>query len=336
MSMINSGERLRTFNKSRIFLFFFIVLPFVFCKGQSLSPEYISYIEQYKQVAVNQEILHRIPACITLAQGLLESGAGKSELAVNANNHFGIKCHKEWQGATYTHDDETKNECFRKYDKAEESYEDHSAFLKRSRYEPLFSLDIRDYKGWARTLKACGYATDAGYASKLIKIIEDYDLVAITETAHYTAESKQVQENRERAEEQARETDKEKANKDNKAKSGDKGKNKNRNGNGKTHQPNIVDEVFATNQGTVDPEAERLAKAKKKKTGQVGSVDLYIGHEVHKQGFGKYIVAQAGDTYKGIAAEFNIELSRILRYNGVNEYQYPKQGEKVWLNRKKK
>ncbi len=120
---------------------------------------------------------HRIPASITLAQGLLESGAGKSKLAVEANNHFGIKCHNNWNGETIRIDDDEKNECFRKYPSPEMSYEDHSQFLiTRNRYASLFELETTDYKGWAHGLKAAGYATNPKYAPQLIKLIEDYKL----------------------------------------------------------------------------------------------------------------------------------------------------------------
>lgn len=117
-----------------------------------------------------------IPASITLAQGLLESGAGTSELATEANNHFGIKCHGDWNGPTMGHDDDKPNECFRVYESAEQSFEDHSDFLLRKRYAPLFELDITDYKGWAKGLKKCGYATSPTYAQKLTAIIERYGL----------------------------------------------------------------------------------------------------------------------------------------------------------------
>jgi len=122
-------------------------------------------------------MLYRIPASITLAQGIFESNAGTSPLATEANNHFGIKCHTDWQGKTYIHDDETKNECFRKYDNPEESFRDHSLFLaSRDRYKALFELDITDYKGWARGLKEAGYATNPHYTQKLIESIEKYQL----------------------------------------------------------------------------------------------------------------------------------------------------------------
>jgi hypothetical protein len=139
-----------------------------------------SYIATYKDIAVKEMMEYRIPASITLSQGIYESNAGRSKLATEANNHFGIKCHKEWTGKTFIQDDETKNECFRKYEKAEESYRDHSYFLsRRDRYKPLFALEITDYKGWAKGLKACGYATNPQYADRLIKTIEDYQLYRI-------------------------------------------------------------------------------------------------------------------------------------------------------------
>ena len=118
-----------------------------------------------------------VPASITLAQGILESNFGRSRLAVVANNHFGIKCHSGWRGATITHDDDSRNECFRKYNSAEESFRDHSDFLTSTpRYRDLFKLKTDDYKGWARGLKQAGYATDPNYANLLIKRIEDYEL----------------------------------------------------------------------------------------------------------------------------------------------------------------
>lgn len=136
-----------------------------------------NYIATYKEVAIEEMTRTGIPASITLAQGIIESGAGKSPLAVEANNHFGIKCHETWKGATYTYDDDRKNECFRKYDSTIQSYYDHSDFLKtRSRYAVLFTYSDTDYKAWAKGLKACGYATNPKYAEVLIKCIEDYDL----------------------------------------------------------------------------------------------------------------------------------------------------------------
>ena len=137
---------------------------------------YTDYFNQWAEVAMQQMIQYRIPASITLAQGVLESGAGKSELALRANNHFGIKCNG-WTGRRSYHDDDERGECFRAYDNAYQSYVDHSVFLSTSqRYRRLFDLKRTDYKGWAKGLKACGYATSPTYATKLIEIIETYQL----------------------------------------------------------------------------------------------------------------------------------------------------------------
>lgn len=140
------------------------------------NQSYQTYINQYKDLAIEQMLRYHIPASITLAQGLFESGAGKSVLATQGNNHFGIKCHN-WTGPTQYHDDDARGECFRVYKDARDSYEDHSKFLARQpRYARLFELGQRDYKGWARGLKQCGYATNPQYANKLIQIIELYKL----------------------------------------------------------------------------------------------------------------------------------------------------------------
>jgi LysM repeat protein len=146
---------------------------------------YQEYIDQYKNIAIEQMKRYHIPASITLAQGLFESGAGRSELTRRSNNHFGIKCHG-WSKATYYQDDDEVNECFRAYNNAFESYEDHSLFLKNnSRYSSLFSLNTDDYKGWARGLRACGYATNPQYADKLIDIIQLYKLYQLDESKGY-------------------------------------------------------------------------------------------------------------------------------------------------------
>jgi flagellum-specific peptidoglycan hydrolase FlgJ len=137
----------------------------------------LQYIDRYKAIAVQEMNLYGIPASITLAQGLFESGSGNGELARVANNHFGIKCTPNWDGKTYYKDDDNPNDCFRVYDKAEDSFRDHSLFLKkRKNYAGLFDLDPTDYKGWAKGLKKAGYATNPNYPSILIGIIQKYNL----------------------------------------------------------------------------------------------------------------------------------------------------------------
>lgn len=140
------------------------------------------YISQFKEAAIADMKKTGVPASITMAQGMFESDYGNSSLAKIAKNHFGVKCHKDWGGDTYYMDDDAPNECFRKYNSVEESYDDHSNFLRtRDRYKFLFDLSISDYKGWAYGLKKAGYATNPAYADKLIEIIERYNLQVLDE-----------------------------------------------------------------------------------------------------------------------------------------------------------
>lgn len=151
-----------------------LVIP-LFVVAQSNA--HLQYIDKYKDLAVSQMKKYGIPASITLAQGLLESDAGRSMLAVEGNNHFGIKCHSDWTGKKMYHDDDRRDDCFRVYRNVEGSFEDHSLFLTtHSRYAFLFDLKTTDYVGWARGLKKAGYATNPAYAEKLIEIIERYNL----------------------------------------------------------------------------------------------------------------------------------------------------------------
>src|SRR5258705_3363489 len=168
--------------KNGIILTSLLFCQSVFAQTVSAQPDKYrmtqrDYIDKYKNDAVKDMLKTGVPASITLAQGLFESESGNSDLAREANNHFGIKCHNEWTGETFHKDDDEKNECFRKYNSVLESFDDHSNFLRtRDRYAFLFALDITDYKGWARGLKKAGYATNPEYAQKLIKIIEDFQL----------------------------------------------------------------------------------------------------------------------------------------------------------------
>jgi LysM repeat protein len=170
-----------------LFFLTFIVISLV---AQNKSQLYVKYIDDYSKLAVIQQKEHGIPASITLAQGLLESGAGQSVFAKSSNNHFGIKCH-DWSGDKVYYDDDAKGECFRKYDNVLQSYEDHSAFLKQKpRYSFLFELSPTDYESWAHGLKKAGYATDPSYAYKLISIIENYELhkYDLLKEAHFKSE----------------------------------------------------------------------------------------------------------------------------------------------------
>lgn len=146
-------------------------------KGKNLNQFTLAYIDEYNEIAVRKMMEYGIPASITLAQGILESGNGLSELTRKANNHFGIKCHKDWKGKKVYHDDDRRNECFRKYSDPEGSFNDHSLFLtSRSRYASLFDLPPDNYNAWAKGLKKAGYATDRKYPNKLISFIENFQL----------------------------------------------------------------------------------------------------------------------------------------------------------------
>jgi LysM repeat protein len=162
-----------------LFISFFLFFLYGFSQGQPAERRItrIEYIDTYKDDAIREMLKSGVPASITLAQGILESGDGNSPLAVYAKNHFGVKCHKGWTGESMKLDDDEKNECFRKYESVYESYRDHSDFLvTRSRYDFLFDLKVTDYKGWAKGLKKAGYATNPKYANLLIMLIEQHDL----------------------------------------------------------------------------------------------------------------------------------------------------------------
>jgi LysM repeat protein len=167
----------------RLFLIFCFLTGFsLILPAQKKVQAYVDYINKYSDLAVKGKSKYKIPASITLAQALIESGAGLSELARASNNHFGIKCHSDWTGERVFRKDDGPNDCFRKDRTVEDSYEDHAKFLRdHPRYAVLFTYDIRDYISWSRGLQNCGYATNPGYANGLIKLIENYDLYRFDE-----------------------------------------------------------------------------------------------------------------------------------------------------------
>lgn len=219
---------------------------------------YEDYIERFSPLAVEHQQRYEIPASIILAQGLLESAAGRSDLAVKGNNHFGIKCHKDWRGDRMLRNDDAPDECFRVYNSPEESYEDHSRFLLRERYRPLFQLEVTDYQGWARGLRKCGYATDPNYAARLITIIERYALY------------------------------------------------------------NLDTEAGRENEETSDFIRESLVRS----------------HPVRRSRGLHYVVAVPGDTYSGIAREFNIDGKKLITYNDASRDGEIKAWEEVYLEPK--
>ena len=234
------------------------------------------YIEKYAETAVREMKATGIPASITLAQGCLESGNGNSTLAREANNHFGIKCHNNWKGKTVRHDDDEKAECFRKYASADESYRDHSDFLRyRDRYASLFNLEPGDYKGWAYGLQKAGYATARTYAASLIKIIEENELYL------YDKLDKEAMESLPPTPSQAE-----------------------------------FSTVFKPHPGH-----------------KLYTASLY--REIHTTNGVAYIIAQEGDTYRGLAREYNLFRSELLRFNDRRRDKTLHAGETVYLEAKK-
>jgi len=246
-------------------------------QNRMTTPE---YIEKYKDIAIKKQKEYKIPASITLAQGILESGSGNSSLARKANNHFGIKCHKGWTGKTYTMDDDAKDECFRKYKKAEDSYRDHSKFLtQRGRYSFLFEYKTTDYKKWAHGLKKAGYATNPKYPQLLIKIIEKYNL-------------NQYDSNQRR--------------KSKKSKTGVTKKDKS----GSYATISIAD---------------------------FNQIDSWqSGRKIFKNNGKKLIVIEKGDTFYGLAKEFEIYSWQFYSYNELEKNHMLKIGEIIYLEKKKR
>lgn len=243
--------------------------------GQKLTRT--EYIEKYAETAVREMKATGIPASITLAQGCLESGNGNSTLATKANNHFGIKCHKNWKGKTIRHDDDEKNECFRSYRNADESFRDHSDFLRYSdRYAALFNLELTDYKGWAYGLQKAGYATAKTYAESLIRIIEENELYRY-----------------DKLDSKAREE----------------------------LPPTPMEAEFST------------------------AFKPYPGHKLYTASLGReirttngvaWIIARDGDTYAGLAKEFNLFRGEILRFNDRSRNTALQPGEVVYVEAKKR
>ena len=275
-------------------------------------PAYEKYITQYGYIAVQQGDRYNIPPSITLAQALHESGAGLSRLSLESNNHFGIKCHKDWTGARTYWDDDLKDECFRKYNNVAESYEDHSRFLvDKKRYSKLFLLRKTDYRGWAKGLQECGYATDRAYANKLIKMIEDYELYL------FDTGKKIVREVKEKT---------------------------------KTEQPKTTTPTTptppdkkSTTRPTTVPEKkegtffERMFGKKKAEQPQPSSDDKQLKpRDVYKTGGLLYTIARYNDTFDRIAKDLGFTARDLARFNESSENFSLRRGDIVYLERKKK
>lgn len=257
------------------------------------------YIDTYAEIAVQEMYRSGIPASITLAQGMLESGNGRSELALKSNNHFGIKCHNGWTGGRVYHDDDAKGECFRKYIHPHQSYRDHSDFLRyRDRYKFLFDLKITDYKGWAYGLKKAGYATDPGYPSKLIKIIEEYRLYQYdTKTASFGAAGGNT-------------TRRKTAHTSNESES-------------TLTQPPLSPTVIER----VEPVTEQEA---------MKHFQFTLTREMYSKNGVPFIYAAEGETYQTIASSYGLFVKEILKFNDLTTEERLLPGTVVYLQAKKK
>ncbi len=306
---------------------------------EAKNPVYLSYIEKWKATALAQEKQYGIPAAITLAQGLLESGAGQSDLATQANNHFGIKCHSEWEGDTFRKDDDKRDECFRSYYKAEDSFRDHSLFLKKKRYEVLFTYDIKDYAKWANGLKACGYATDPKYPQKLIRIIETYGLNDLK--PQKTAPQAPLKEERpqpevaqrEKPDQQSAVSEPQKPKKPEQPQKPNKPTKPTKPG--KTHKPvqQHAEQVQLVQTTIETPTTvyEHVTDTVVWRPAQFRANPLYQNHGYGKTNGQKFIVAQEGDTWGSIAYMLAMEEKTLRRINDATDKQPLRGGDRIYL-----
>ncbi len=301
------------------------------------------YIRRYQNVALEEMRKYKIPASITLAQGILESANGNSELARNANNHFGIKCKTEWTGDKYYYDDDAENECFRKYKRDMDSYRDHSVFLTtRKYYVSLFKLDIMDYKGWAYGLKAAGYATEPLYAEMLIKIIEENHLHSLDSGVIIVApDSLAMRDINQPAREVSRKPDSIHRT----AKIGN-GVNASEfpdinidNGTRKVLVKNGVKYIIADKKDTYTSIADYfglaafdLLRYNDAKTGKsLSPGDIVYLESKRKTSAEDFHIAASGETMRGISQNYAVQLKELYRKNRMKQGSEPKIGQKIWL-----
>lgn len=290
----------------RFYLLFATSLALVFsAQAQKQNPAYLEYIDQWKSTAIQQQADYGVPAAITMAQALLESGAGKSELAVNAKNHFGIKCTSEWFGGVYYHDDDSQGECFRQYYDAAESFKDHSLFLQRPRYATCFEINADDYEGWAYRLRQCGYATDPLYPQKLIKLIEDYSLDTLGKDAPvgaFAPEERQELRDKEPQPQQKRPI--------------------------KATVVRKTEPIMVINN---DPEPPYVEP----KTAKEERDSFLIEHPKKKSAGGlAYVLAREGDTYANVAFRLNVRERELREFNDALGRDLNK-GDRIYLVNKK-
>ena len=278
------------------------------------------YIARYSAMAVSEMYRTGVPASITLAQGLLESRYGLSPLASEGNNHFGIKCH-DWKGKTMKQDDDKRNECFRVYANAEESFQDHSDFLRyRDRYKFLFDYKVTDYKAWAYGLRKAGYATDPSYPAKLIKLIEDYDL-----SAYDKMSVKDAEKTLEVVQAPASSSDSKKAAKVKKARVK---KNK--------KAAAAAPEDFIDDTQTVIPDSPlHLEEASKFVPGKGESFRFSLSRQMYSKNGVPFIYTVEGETVASIAESNNLFVREVLKFNDMEMVEKLAPGTVIYLQAKK-
>lgn len=299
--------------------------------GPGKSPQLI-YIDQFASLAVEEMYRSGVPASITLAQGLLESNAGMSELAVKGNNHFGIKCHNTWKGGKMYHDDDQKGECFRVYSSPELSYKDHSDFLRyRERYSFLFDYTITDYKSWAHGLKKAGYATDPAYPKKLINIIEEYNLYEYDkQPASYSKSGKTIPESPSRIDDVKYMPDEKRA-------------EFHFNVSREMYSKNGVAFVYAEEGDTYESLASsynlfgkeilRFNELSSDQPLAPGTV-VYIQAKKKQaaKGLEKHVIEE-GETMREISQRYGIRLANLYKLNGMSNVDVPKEGDIIKLRK---
>ena len=315
-------------NFKKYAFFFFFIFSLTIAQAQTTAQQ---YIELYKDLAIEEMNRTGIPASITLAQALLESNNGNSKLAVQAKNHFGIKCHSSWKGKKIYKDDDKKHECFRKYKHVLASYKDHSDFLTRyKRYAFLFQYKTTDYKKWAKGLRKAGYATNPAYATRLIKIIEHYQLYKYDQ-ANFVASKEQVTKPK-----KTKLKKKHNYSKEEYAISLDR----------KIYKNNRVKYIIAKSKDTYSKltkefemlpwEIYKYNDAKKGDDLHKGDI-VYLQPKRNKAAKGNdYHIVKKGETLRSIAQKYGIKLRKLRKKNHLKSTDTIKVGDKLWLRKKKK
>ncbi len=308
----------------------------VFIYAATPSEAVVNYIDAYKEIAIHEMIEYRIPASIILAQGILESGAGLSQLTKESNNHFGIKCHLDWSGDKVYFDDDAKDDCFRKYNSGEDSYRDHSEFLSsKQRYSFLFEYELTDYKRWAKGLKEAGYATNPKYADLLISIIEEYEL--------HEYDTMTLADVKKKPEKNIAEIDKSQS-----EKVEDKTREPKKQFNWRGYASDVVyfNRIPAIIIKSGDT-PEKLAQQHKIRVNLLYDYnDLDVNNSLdpgtnfylqpkRKTGAEKYHVVENGETMWSISRDFGVRLDKLYEYNKLKAGQEPATGEKLHLKNKR-